>query len=146
MSFKEKLNQAGLRLTRPRRVVMTILEDATIPLSPQRIYQLAVDGNNEVGLVTVYRTLDLLVDHNLVRRVHDHNECHGYVLASPGHHHHLVCRKCGKAIEFTGTADLSGLLTSIHEKTGFSVDEHILQLSGLCPQCQKENMTHDREE
>jgi Fur family ferric uptake transcriptional regulator len=73
----------------------------------------------------------------LVRRVHGHDECQGYVLASPGHHHHVVCRRCGAAVEFTGMEDLSPLVERIQEQTGFTIDEHLLQFYGLCPACQE---------
>jgi len=142
MNFQQTLNNEGLRLTQPRKAVMSILEAATTPLSPQIIYQRALESHTDIGLVTVYRTLELLTDLNLVKRVHGHDECHGYVLASPGHHHHIICRQCGKAVEFTGTDDLSNLLRQIKKSTGFKVDEHLLQLQGLCPQCQKENQNH----
>jgi Fur family ferric uptake transcriptional regulator len=136
MDLQERLNQKGLRLTHPRKVVMSILEAAQVPLSPQSIYQRAVDGEEDIGLVSVYRTLDLLTELALVRRVHGRDDCHGYVLASPGHHHHLVCRECERAIEFTGGDDLSALLERIQSQTGFQVDGHLLQLYGLCPECQ----------
>jgi Fur family ferric uptake transcriptional regulator len=138
MNLQETLNLEGLRLTRPRRVVMAILEAAHIPLSPQTIYQRSLDSNDDIGLVSVYRTLDLLTELALVRRVHGHDDCHGYVLASPGHHHHLVCRECEKAVEFTGAGDLATLLGRIQRETGFEIDGHLLQLYGFCPECLKE--------
>ena len=138
MDLQTKLNQKGLRLTQPRRVVMEILDSASAPLSPQTIYQNSINNGEEVGLVTVYRTLDLLMELHLVRRVHSHEGCHGYVTASPGHYHHIVCRECGKAVEFNGTRDLSALLKKIQSQTGFLIDGHLLQLQGICPDCQKE--------
>lgn len=137
MNLQEKLNQKGLRLTRPRQEVVAILKESKIPLTPQTIHQRAIARNCKVGLVSVYRTLDLLSDMDLVRRVHGQEGCHGYVLASPGHHHHLICRKCGKAVEFTGSGDLSDFIKQIEEKTGFKIDEHILELYGLCEHCQE---------
>ena len=137
MNLQETLNQEGLRLTRPRRVVLDILQESNVPLSPQTIHQRSLDQNEEIGLVSVYRTLELLTDLALVRRVHGPEECHGYVLASPGHHHHLVCRECEKAVEFTGAGDLAQLLDRIQQETGFQVDGHLLQLYGLCPECKK---------
>jgi Fur family ferric uptake transcriptional regulator len=142
MELQQKLNQNGLRLTHPRQVVMSILEEATVPLSPQSIYQRSLDEHEDIGLVSVYRTLELLAEFSLVRRVHGRDDCHGYVLASPGHHHHLVCRECEKAIEFSGGDDLSVLLNRIRQETGFEVDGHLLQLFGLCPECQKEKENH----
>ena len=138
MNLKDKLNRSGLRLTHPRRVVISVLEAANIPLSPQSIHQRSLDAQEEIGLVSVYRTLDLLTEMGMVRRVHGHDECQGYVLASPGHHHHLVCRQCEAAVEFTGMEDLSTLVDRIQELTGFTIDEHLLQFYGLCPACQEE--------
>jgi Fur family transcriptional regulator, ferric uptake regulator len=138
MLWKTTLTQEGYRLTRPRRVVMNILESASVPLSPQAIHQRSGETQQEIGLVSVYRTLDLLTELNLVRRVHGSEGCHGYVMASPGHHHHVLCRRCDKAVEFSGADDLSRLIARIQRKTGFTVDEHLLQLFGLCPACQKQ--------
>jgi Fur family transcriptional regulator, ferric uptake regulator len=138
MNLQDKLNRSGLRLTHPRQVVMSVLEAANIPLSPQSIHQRSLEAQEEIGLVSVYRTLDLLTELGLVRRVHGHDECQGYVLASPGHHHHVVCRQCEAAVEFTGMEDLSLLVERIHAQTGFTIDEHLLQFYGLCPACQEE--------
>jgi Fur family transcriptional regulator, ferric uptake regulator len=138
MNLQDKLNRSGLRLTHPRQVVMSVLEAASIPLSPQSIHQRSLDAQEEIGLVSVYRTLDLLTEMGLVRRVHGHDECQGYVLASPGHHHHVVCRQCEAAVEFTGMEDLSPLVDRIQAQTGFTIDEHLLQFYGLCPTCQEE--------
>ena len=136
MDLQTKLNNEGLRMTRPRQVVLSILEKATVPLSPQSIHQQSLDNDQEIGLVSVYRTLDVLMDLALVRKVHDQADCHGYVLASPGHHHHLVCHECDRAVEFSGAEDLSKLVSRIQNETGFIVDGHLLQLYGLCPECQ----------
>lgn len=139
MNVQEKLHREGFRLTHPRRLVLSILREAKIPLSPQTIHQCALERNEEIGLASVYRALALLGDLGFVRRVHDHEECQGYVLASPGHHHHLICRYCGKAVEFSGADDLSSFMDRIEEQTGFSIEEHLLQFYGLCPECQRKN-------
>ncbi|MBW6467400.1 MAG: transcriptional repressor [Brevefilum sp.] len=138
MNLQDQLNHNGLRLTHPRQVVMSVLEAANIPLSPQSIHQRSLEAQEEIGLVSVYRTLDLLTELGLVRRVHGHEECQGYVLASPGHHHHVVCRQCEAAVEFTGMEDVSLLVERIQAQTGFTIDEHLLQFYGLCPACQEE--------
>ncbi len=137
MDLQDKLNQKGLRMTRPRQVVLSILENARMPLSAQSIHQRAIDQKEKIGLVTVYRTLDLLDEFGLVRRVHSQEECQGYVLASPGHHHHLVCRTCKQAVEFIGSEDLSSIVQRVQRQTGYQVKDHLLELYGLCPACQK---------
>jgi Fe2+ or Zn2+ uptake regulation protein len=136
MDLQTKLNNEGMRMTRPRQVVLSILEEAAVPLSPQSIHQQSLDNHQEIGLVSVYRTLDVLMDLALVRKVHSPDGCHGYVLASPGHHHHLVCHECDRAVEFSSEEDLSNLVNRIQKETGFVVDGHMLQLYGLCPECQ----------
>lgn len=143
MNFQETLSQEGLRMTHPRKVVMSILEHSSIPLSPQTIYQRSVEAHEEIGLVSVYRTLEVLSDLQLVRRVHGYEDCHGYVLASPGHHHHLVCRECDRAIEFSGAEDLTNLIDRIERETGYEIDGHLLQLYGRCPVCQKAKQSND---
>ena len=137
MDLQTKLNEEGRRMTRPRQVVLSILENAAVPLSPQTIHQQSLNTQQEIGLVSVYRTLDVLMELALVRKVHSPDGCHGYVLASPGHHHHLVCRECDRAVEFSGAEDLNNLVNRVQRETGFSIDGHLLQLYGLCPECQK---------
>ena len=83
MDLQTKLNEEGMRMTRPRQVVLSILENANVPLSPQTIHQQSLDAQQEIGLVSVYRTLDILTDLALVRKVHTPDGCHGYVMASP---------------------------------------------------------------
>lgn len=144
MELQKKFNQQGFRLTQPRRTVMSILETATVPLSPQTIHQRALEIQEDIGLVTVYRTLELLTDLNMVRRVHGPVECHGYVLASPGHHHHLICTNCEKTIEFSGGDEIQTLLDRIQVETDFKINHHLLQLFGLCGSCQKEKGKNEK--
>ncbi len=142
MNLKDKLNREGLRLTHPRQVVMSILESASVPLTPQTIYQRSLEEDEDIGLVTVYRTLDLLTELSLVSRVHGTDACIGYALTSPGHHHHLVCRMYSNyshAIMYLGNGSF---IEGIEQKTNFIVDGHLLQLYGVCPECQKEKTKH----
>ncbi len=135
MSWEEQLSRAGWRITTPRRVVMRVLERAARPLSPQEIHARGRRLHRSLGLVSVYRALMVLERAGLVRRVHQEDRCDGYVLASPGHHHLLVCRRCGRAVEFPGAEDLSGLIAQVEQRTGFQVEDHLLQLVGLCAPC-----------
>ncbi len=135
MSWEERLNQAGWRVTMPRRVVLRVLQQARRPLSPQEIHARGRRIHPSLGLVSVYRALEVLEQAGLVRRVHREARCDGYILASPGHHHVLICRRCGRAVEFPGAEDLSGLIDQVERRTGFRVEDHLLQLIGLCAPC-----------
>lgn len=85
----------------------------------------------EVGLVTVYRTLDLLGQLGLVRRL-DLGDGSRYELAE-SHHHHLICEDCGDISEFDKCPINSALLPS--EDSGFEVHSHSLEVYGRCAEC-----------
>ncbi len=89
-----------------------------------------------IGLVTIYRTLEVLSQLGLICRVYTQGE-QSYLLRRPlEHHHHLVCSSCGKVIDFTH-CNLSELERKLSEETGFKVEGHLLEVMGLCKKCQK---------
>jgi len=91
--------------------------------------------NPDIGLVTIYRTLDLLNELNLVCRVHAPDGRRSYMMRRPtGHHHHLVCSGCGKVVDFTGCA-LADLEQRLSKETRFDIKGHLLEFYGLCPDC-----------
>jgi Fur family ferric uptake transcriptional regulator len=131
----KQLGQAGYRITQPRRaVIRALLEDRGFS-SPMEVHEGAQKYCATVGLVTVYRTLDLLSELGFVRRIHTEDGCHGYAIANHGHHHHLICSRCGAAIEFEG-CDLSPFLARVSRETGYVIEDHLLELVGVCSACQ----------
>jgi Fur family ferric uptake transcriptional regulator len=135
--WESRLADAGCRITAPRQAVMRVLVNATCPLEPKQILERAQATHQALGLVTVYRTLNLLSELHLVRRVHRDDGCHGYLPASPGHRHVLICQGCARAVEFPGGDDIYDLIERVEANTGYRVQEHLLQLLGLCPECQQ---------
>ena len=131
-----QLQQSGYRLTQPRKAVIRALTEATDWLRPEDLLALARRYWRPLGLVTVYRTVSLLAELGYLRRVHLEDRCVGYVRAEFVHGHHLLCRTCHQAVEFPGTEDLSPLVERISQDTGFQVEHHLLELVGLCPNCQ----------
>jgi Fe2+ or Zn2+ uptake regulation protein len=134
--WEQHLAEAGYRLTAARRAVIQSLVTTNMPLSPQETWQRGQSLQPTLGLASVYRTLGLLEELGLVRRVHQEDGCHGYMPASPGHQHTILCRSCGQAVEFPGSEDLDELITQVQEETGYRVEGHLLQLVGVCPDCQ----------
>ena len=130
----QQMSEAGYRITRPRRAVIRAMLESDGHASPTEVHASARLHCPTVGLVTVYRTLELLAQMGYARRIHTDEGCHGYASASNGHHHHLVCRRCGAAVEFDG-CDLSFLLDRVRDETGYTIEEHMLELVGLCPLC-----------
>ena len=134
----ERLGQAlyarGYKLTAPRQAVLDVVARMTQSLSPAEIYARARRRYPRLGLVTVYRTLDILVEAGMVRRMHKDDGCHGYALAQAAHGHHLICSSCNQVVEFA-ECDLDALLKNVARKTGFRIEGHWLEVFGLCPKC-----------
>ena len=133
----EQLSSNGFRITQPRRAIIRVLLEADGALTPLETLQLARRHCATVGLVTTYRTLELLLKLGFVRRIHSEEAgCHSYVRASHGHRHELICQRCNRVVEFEG-CDLSALLKRVQEETGFTIENHLLELTGICPLCQE---------
>ena len=130
----QALNARGYKLTAPRRAVLDVIAGMHESLSPAEIHERARCRYPHLGLVTVYRTLDILVETGVVRRMHRDDGCHGYALAQAAHGHHLICSSCNQVVEFA-ECGLDRLLKSVARRTGFRVEGHWLQVFGLCPNC-----------
>lgn len=87
----------------------------------------------KVGRATVFRTLELLVRLGYVGKVLD-GERWAYTRCSPGHHHHLTCSDCGQVVELTD-CPASALLGELELRTGYRIDHHRLEVTGICPTC-----------
>src|SRR6478735_6330628 len=89
--MREGLREHHRKLTRPRQAILDIVAAADHHLTPAEIHRLARKKYPHLGLVTVYRTLDLLTEMGYVQRVHFADGCHSYGATAQGHAHHLVC-------------------------------------------------------
>lgn len=125
------------KLTRPRRAVLEVIAEAQQHLTPAEVYREAKARYPRLGLTTVYRTLDLLVEMGCVRRIHRDDGCRSYACHGACHSHHLVCSGCGRAVEFAD-CNLGELVKALQLRTGFVIENHILEMIGLCPNCQEQ--------
>ena len=133
-TWLDALHQNGYRLTGSRRAVVDIIASTPKALTPMEVFDSARASHPELGLVTVYRTLEKLEELGLIQRVHQPEGCQAFVAAGHGHQHLLLCQNCGKVTFFEGD-DLGTLLTTLSDKTGYAIKEHWLQLFGLCKTC-----------
>jgi Fur family ferric uptake transcriptional regulator len=135
----QALRQAGYRLTQPRLAVLQVLQENSGYLSPAEICEHGRALYPSLGLVTVYRTLETLDELGLARRVHGQGNCHGYARANNILHSSsfilLVCHRCGQVTEFP-CQGIEGIIEAVQQQSGFTVEEHLLEMVGLCPACQ----------
>ena len=133
-TWLEQLHDNGYRITAARRAVVNTVYGNTHALTPTEVYDQARKKYRALGLVTVYRTLEKLEELHLIQRVHQSAGCQAFISAGEGHQHLLLCQNCGQAAFFEGD-DLDTLTRSIAAKTGYQINEHWLQLFGLCANC-----------
>ncbi len=131
------LRKAGFRLTAPRQAIIQTILSAEGWQRPEDILSRSRDRCPSLGLVTVYRTLSLLSELGYVRRVHLEHGCHGYVRTELTHGHHVLCRNCHQAVEFEGMEVFSSIIEQVSNKTGYLIEDHMIELLGLCPDCQE---------
>lgn len=129
-----QLQQHGYRLTEARRAVVDVIQKSKYALTPVQVFDVARKKYAALGLVTVYRTLEKLEELHLIQRVHQPQGCQAFIAASHGHEHLLLCQNCGQVAFFEGD-DLEVLIATISRKTGYQVQDHWLQLFGLCQTC-----------
>ena len=130
-----KIKSSGYSLTQSRRAVVTIISGSGRALTPAEVCEAARQAYPALGLVSVYRTLEKLEQLGLVQRVHQTRGCQAFTPVAEGHQHLLICSRCGKVVQFEGD-QLEALFSTVTDRTGYRIDRHWLQASGLCYSCQ----------
>jgi Fur family ferric uptake transcriptional regulator len=124
----------GTRPTRQRRAVAAALESVDDFRSAQDIHDLLKRAGENVGLSTVYRTLTALADGGEVDVLRTEDGEALYRRCSGRHHHHLVCRACGRTVEVEGPA-VERWADAIAAEHGFTDVSHTLEIFGTCSSC-----------
>ena len=131
------LRQQGYKLTPQRRAVLDAIALSSDHLTPADIYDKVRHEHPGIGLVTIYRTLDILDKLGLICEVHSGGNCRSYLMRRPSeHHHHLICSNCGIVADFTN-CDLGELAQRLSRETGFKIESHLLEFAGRCQNCQR---------
>lgn len=130
-----QLQASGYRRTARCAAIVAAILSSPRALDPVEIFDLVRRRYPGLGLVTVYRTIQKLEELGLIQRLHQDNGCHRVLPATQGHQHFLVCSSCSAVVYFSGD-DLADLFARIRRQTGFELQDHWLQLSGVCPDCQ----------
>ena len=135
-SLLHHMSEAGYKQTGPRRQLIEIIARQPRQFTAAEIYGITQEEVPSIGRATVFRTLDTMTQLGLLERIHGvgSDDCHSYVVCDTHHHHHIVCRTCGKALEFDA-CDLSDFLQTLGQKTGFQISGHWLEVMGQCTEC-----------
>lgn len=138
--IKDQLHEANYKLTPQREAtVLVLLENEKDHLSAEEIYMLVKLKTPDIGLATVYRTLEMLTELNILDKVNFNDGLARYDMRKEGakhFHHHLLCLECGSIDEIE--EDLLGDVEKIVESSYlFKVTDHRLTFHGICKSCQE---------
>src|SRR3990172_9547408 len=126
----ERLELRGHWATGSRRLVLEAVVEMPAHFTVDDVLRQA----RGVGRATVFRTMKLLLDLNVVCRVLMEDGSLHYRLSARGHHHHLVCRSCGRVEDFS-TCDVSSLVDQLASSMDYQIEGHWLEVYGRCASC-----------
>ena len=126
--LETKCIESGLKMTDQRRIILQVLATAEDHPSVETVYRRAKDIDHTISMATIYRTLNLLDELDLVQK-HDFKQAYSRFEVNDEHHHHLVDVESGEVFEFTNDA-LEQLKHEIAAEMGFDLVDHTLELYG----------------
>jgi Fur family ferric uptake transcriptional regulator len=130
----EELKSRGIRVTPQRAIILTAIEQLSGHLTAECVFAAVQEVNRYINLATVYRTLDLLKELDLVTESNMGTGVTQYALRTHGPHHHAICRTCGRSFEFPHQY-LSPLIEQLDSQISFVADAHHVVIFGWCATC-----------
>ncbi len=134
MSCQKVLKEHGYRLTPQRLMVVDAVHSMDRHISAEEIFNRVRRRYPYANISTVYRTLELLKELNLVVETDFGEGCLRYHHVEKGHHHHLVCQVCGEVMELPEST-LDNLREKLRHECGFEAEFKHLAISGVCSKC-----------
>ncbi|SNR85103.1 Fur family transcriptional regulator, ferric uptake regulator [Anaerovirgula multivorans] len=137
-TLKDRLKEKGYKLTPQRRATLdTIMDNQGKHLNTEEIYGLVKEKCPEIGLATVYRTLQLLEEMQVISRINLDDGCSRYEFNThedDHQHHHLICQSCGSITEVEIDL-LEHLEEEIEKNHDFHINDHKVKFFGICSKC-----------
>ena len=122
------------RNTRQKELIAHVMSDLDSFETAQSIHERLTSRGERVGIATVYRNLQAMAEAGQVDTLRQGNETLYRVCADQDHHHHLVCRSCGRTVEFE-IPGLEDWVAAAARRNGFTAVTHTVEVFGLCPSC-----------
>jgi len=135
--FKSLLKENSLKFTIQREVILETLYNSDEHLTPESLHNLiqVKFPDLKTGIATVYRTLALLEESNMVTSLSFGAQGKKYELGAKEHHDHMICTTCGDITEFVDE-EIENRQHSIADALGFKMSDHSMQIYGICKNCQ----------
>ncbi len=136
LDYLDKFKECGLRMTKPRKVILEQLQSPNVHLNADEIYTLVRKKLSHVSLGTVYRNLETLTRAGLLRKLNISGTLKHYD-GGLHRHYHVRCVECGKVSDVS--AEPFGDITTMAHTDGFKIIDHDLEFEGICQECQNNN-------
>ncbi|MBP9920937.1 Fur family transcriptional regulator [Proteiniclasticum ruminis] len=133
MNTIEILKKHSIKVTKPRMAIYELLEKEHTGIGADYIYSTLLKENHSINLSTVYRTLELFEEKNLIQKYDLGEKKYNFSLIRHGHHHIVECDSCHKVINLD--CPMKQIEDLITKETGFHLTEHHLELKGICKDC-----------
>lgn len=141
-TFKDLLKERGYKLTPQRRHVLDVVADnKDCHMSIDELYREVKHSCPEIGIATIYRTVQLFEEVGILSKQYFDDGCHRYELSDGNkhhNHHHLVCNHCGSVIEIQDEY-FDAWEQHIEKEKKFIITNHNVTFFGMCEKCQKKN-------
>jgi Fur family ferric uptake transcriptional regulator len=131
---RDRLEEVGLRPTRQRVAIISAISRERRPVTAQELHRRLSGRSRGPGLATVYRTLHALAEAGVLRTFPAGEGEIAYRLCEPGHHHHLICERCGTIVEIP-SCEVEDWAAVVAERRGFSSTWHQADIFGVCAKC-----------
>lgn len=137
MNINNLLKEKNLKVTKNRRIILEALQNIADPVSAEELFD-KLKADYDVDLSTIYRNLNILEEKNLLLKSTNLYGINYYQINNSKHKHFITCNICQKkfTIENCPVHDLE---ESIQEETGFILNGHNFEFTGICPDCQMKN-------
>lgn len=137
MHIEDMLKEKGLRVTKPRSMILRTISESKEPISAEEIYRIIEEKDHDLNLSTVYRNLNTLVDKNVLLKNTDLDGVSFFQENIHDHKHFITCIKCGKRVTIEN-CPIEEFAHEVEEETGFTIRSHNFEFTGLCPDCKKD--------
>ena len=129
-SLLDKCNKLGLKMTEQRKVIVQVLTDSKDHPDVELVYQRASEIDKNIGIATVYRTIRLFEENNIIEKHEFKDGRFRYEEVPDEHHDHLIDVRNGKVIEFQND-DIEELQKRVATELGYELVDHRLELYGI---------------
>lgn len=139
-NLKKMIRDLHLKVTDQRLLILEALQNGRNHVTAQEVFEIVLSKDSTVGFATVYRFLRKLTESGYVTEVRMGGLPARYELTPRHHHDHMTCSHCGKITEFEND-EIEALQNRVAASLGYKLTHHVLELYGICPECQRREST-----